>query len=53
LDRERVAPGVVKRVYEALYAKVLVDGDALVDPQAPNMTPRTRELFSALFGSAS
>jgi hypothetical protein len=53
LDRERVAPGVIKRVYEALYAKVLVDGDALVDPQAPNMTPRTRELFSALFGSAS
>jgi len=48
-DRELVAPGVVKRVYEAVYAKVLAGPGDLVLPEARNLTPRTRELFDLLF----
>jgi hypothetical protein len=48
-DREMVAPGVVKRVYEAVYAKVLVAVDDLQHPQNQNLTPKTRALFRALF----
>jgi hypothetical protein len=46
-DRELIAPEVVKRVYEAVYAKVF--GDDLLRPLVHNMTPRTRALFSSLF----
>jgi hypothetical protein len=48
-DRELVAPGVVKRVYEAWYAKVLVTDDELHRPDPAKMTPRTRQLFELLF----
>jgi hypothetical protein len=48
-DREVVAPGVVKRVYEAVYAKVLVGDANLLRPQAKNLTARTREFFRTLF----
>ncbi|MBK6615253.1 GNAT family N-acetyltransferase [Ottowia sp.] len=48
-DRERVAPGVVKRVYEAWYAKVLVPESELLRPDPAKMTPKTRELFQLLF----
>jgi hypothetical protein len=48
-DRELVAPGVVKRVYEAYYAKILVPDDELLRPAVSNMTPKTRELFEILF----
>jgi hypothetical protein len=48
-DREMVAPGVVKRVYEALYAKALVSEDDVLSPHLHNMTWRTREVFSLLF----
>ena len=48
-DREMVAPGVVKRVYEALYAKVLVPDDQLLRPDPKNLTPRTKALFDMLF----
>ncbi|MBC7380066.1 MAG: hypothetical protein H7346_21870 [Burkholderiaceae bacterium] len=48
-DRELVAPGVVKRVYEAWYAKVLVPDDALHRPDPAKMTPKTRQLFELLF----
>lgn len=48
-DREMVAPGVVKRVYEAVYAKVLVAADDLQHPQSQNLTPKTRAFFRALF----
>jgi len=47
-DREMVAPGVVKRVYEAVYAKVLA-GEGLLNPDRTNLTPRTRALFDSLF----
>ncbi|MGJ7508431.1 hypothetical protein [Variovorax sp. GT1P44] len=48
-DRELVAPGVVKRVYEAVYAKVLVADEALLRPHARSMTPAVRALFGFLF----
>jgi len=48
-DKEMVAPGVVKRVYEAIYAKVLVGDDAFARPRYADMTPRTAELFGLLY----
>ena len=48
-DRELVAPGVVKRVYEAVYAKVLVAEDELLPPRADDMTPAARALFDLLY----
>ena len=49
LDRELVEPGVVKRVYEALYTKALVANDDVLSPHPHNMTQRTREVFGLLF----
>ena len=48
-DREMVAPGVVKRIYEAVYAKVLVANEELLLPQPQNLTPNTKALFDSLF----
>jgi hypothetical protein len=48
-DREMVEPGVVKRVYEAIYAKVLVDDGDFLKPRYADMTPRTTELFALLY----
>lgn len=48
-DREMVAPGVVKRVYEAVYAKVLIGDAGLLRPQARNLTAKTRAFFDLLF----
>jgi hypothetical protein len=48
-DKELVKPGIVKRVYEAIYAKVLVDEDDFVRPRRADMTPRTTELFELLY----
>ena len=48
-DREMVAPGVVKRVYEAIYAKVLVAETGLLRPCARNLTEKTRAFFRLLF----
>ncbi len=48
-DREMVAPGVVKRVFEAVYAKVLVAEDELLRPDPANLTSRTKALFDHLF----
>ncbi len=48
-DREVVAPGVVKRVFEAVYAKVLVAEEDLLRPDPANLTPRTQALFEQLF----
>lgn len=48
-DREMVAPGVVKRVYEAVYSKVLVAEDGLLPPQPQNLTPLTRAFFERVF----
>ncbi|MCF8159245.1 MAG: hypothetical protein K9J76_00940 [Polaromonas sp.] len=51
-DREEVSPGLVKRVYLAVYAKLLVPADEVLLPEPGNMTPRTRALFELLFADA-
>ena len=48
-DKEMVGPGVVKRVYEAIYTKVLVDEEDFVRPRYAAMTPKTTELFELLY----
>jgi hypothetical protein len=50
-DREMVAPGVVKRVYEAVYTKVLVADAGLLRPQRQNLTPRTLAFFDWVFST--
>jgi GNAT superfamily N-acetyltransferase len=51
-DREEVSPGVVKRVYQAVYAKLLVPPEEVLFPDPKNMTPKTKALFELLFGDA-
>lgn len=51
--REEVSPGVVKRVYQAVYAKLLVPPEEVLFPDPKNMTPKTRSLFELLFGDAA
>ncbi len=48
-DREEVAPGMVKRVYQAVYAKLLASEDEVLRPDPKNLTPRARTLFELLF----
>lgn len=48
-DRELVAPGVVKRVYQAVYAKLLAPEDKVLRPDPKNMTPAARALYELLF----
>lgn len=50
-DREMVAPGVIKRVFEGVYCKVLVPEEELLRPDPNHMTPTARALFEALFPS--
>jgi hypothetical protein len=52
-DQEQVAPGVVKRVFEAVYCKVLVPEEELARPDPKNLTPRARALFDAIFPPAN
>ena len=47
-DREVVSPGVVKRVFEAYYAKILVPIGELHVPDKKNLTPQTLTLFKTL-----
>jgi hypothetical protein len=44
-----LASGVVKRVYEAVYAKVLVPDEDLLRPDPKNLTPKVKALFDLLF----
>jgi hypothetical protein len=48
-DREEVSPGVVKRVYQAVYAKLLVPEEQLHWPHPDKMTPRAREMYRLVF----
>lgn len=48
-DREEVAPGVVKRVYQAVYAQLLAPEDQVHWPDPGKMTPRAREMYGLLF----
>ena len=52
-DREEVAAGVVKRVFEGVYTKVLVPEEDLLRPDPKNLTPKARALFDVLFPSPS
>ena len=48
-DIEMVEPGAVKRVYEAIYTKVLVNDDQFVRPLRHEMTPKIEALFDHLY----
>jgi hypothetical protein len=48
-DREAVEQGIVKRVFEAVYAKVLAPADGILRPDPEHLTPRARELFELMF----
>lgn len=48
-DKEIVSPGVVKRVFEAYYAKILVEESELQVPDPANLTPKTMALFQSMF----
>jgi GNAT superfamily N-acetyltransferase len=52
-DRAEVAPGVVKRVYQSVYAKLLVPEDEVHWPDPKNLTPRARSLYDLLFSDIS
>jgi hypothetical protein len=52
-DRELTGTGAVKRVFEAIYAKVLADACELELPCQDDMTPRARTLFGLLFDPRS
>jgi hypothetical protein len=49
-DRIIVAPGVVKHMYEGIYAKVLVNPSDMLALQDESLTPKTKALFEFLFG---
>jgi len=48
-DREEVSPGVVKRVFEAGYAKRLAPAEQFLRPEDKNMTPNAKRLFDVIF----
>jgi hypothetical protein len=48
-DRDRVRPGTVKRVFEALYIKLLVPPEEILEPSLDALLPETRRLYEFLF----
>ncbi|UGQ44569.1 hypothetical protein [Massilia endophytica] len=48
-DREQVAPGVVKRVYEAIYAKQLAPAEDFMIPEPEVLSQQGRALAEVLF----
>jgi hypothetical protein len=48
-DREVVGNGEVKRVFEAVYAKLLVEDDDILRPRPENLTPTARALYEMMF----
>jgi len=48
-DRELIGPGEVKRVFEAIYVKVLVIERDFLLPKLERMTPATSVLFKHLY----
>jgi RimJ/RimL family protein N-acetyltransferase len=48
-DRDMVRPGTIKRVFEALYVKLLVPPEELLEPSVDAMLPATRRLYEHLF----
>jgi len=52
-DREVGKDGVVKRIFEAVYGKVLVPEEGMLRPDPGNLTPRTKILFELMFPTSS
>lgn len=52
-DREVGRDGLVKRVYEAVFGKILVSDAEMLRPDPANLTPRTRALFELMFPPAA
>jgi len=50
-DRQLVAPGVVKRVYLAAYAKLLAPEERVQQPDPKNLTTRAKRVFELLFSN--
>ena len=48
-DREETSPGIVKRVFEAGYAKRLAPAEEFLRPEDKNMTPNAKRLFDTIF----
>ncbi len=48
-DRHLMAPGRVCRIFEAIYAKVLVSEDEVFVPPSEALTPQTQALWNFLF----
>lgn len=48
-DREEVSPGVVKRVFEAVYMKQLAPAEEFLRPEDKNMSPNAKRLFDIIF----
>ncbi len=48
-DREETSPGIVKRVFEAGYAKRLAPAEEFLRPEDKNMTPNAKHLFDMIF----
>lgn len=52
-DLEMVAPNMARRVFEAIYAKVLVPDSELYLPTADCLTEKTKTLWGILFSATS
>jgi GNAT superfamily N-acetyltransferase len=52
-DRELVEPGVVRRVYESVYVKLLIPESELLRPRADDLTTAGRTLFELLYPGRS
>ncbi|HEX7913848.1 MAG TPA: GNAT family N-acetyltransferase [Paraburkholderia sp.] len=52
-DREVGSDGAVKRIFEAVYGKVLVAEDDMLRPDPANLTPRTKALFELMFPAST
>ncbi|MDP2816838.1 MAG: GNAT family N-acetyltransferase [Polaromonas sp.] len=52
-DREVGRDGAVKRIFEAVYGKVLVPEGDMLRPDPDNLTPRTKALFELMFPTST
>lgn len=52
-DREIGGDGAVKRIFEAVYGKVLVADEDMLRPDPANLTPRAKALFDLMFPIAA
>jgi hypothetical protein len=50
-DRDMVRPGEIRRVYEAVYARILIGPDRIELPLLDALTSRTQALWKAIFGA--